>query len=344
MYETTENNFLIPPMTGDLIFCTGNPLIEAAQALPAFSTKNITHVAIMVSSTEIAEAMIKKSVGVVSFKNWAEERHKNNPNETNVVLRTSVCAEKPLVIQRRIAYYLEEPYRIEDIFDWTKAGTSICTSFVAKVLSTAGIVAEPSARKGLLPGSLFKYLQGKDFYEVDTRAFFAGSELNGAHEFFESTVQLLDILDNLTPALAEFQAKMMGWTSVVERDMKSNPFSSLGKWRQIAQGDVVPFGMEVIETCKSLLKCIQMLEQRGPRNWNDDFSKHEEKIETMRQGAAELFDVVTNLSEHLSKSKLIEAVGRRPTELSDKIYENVNLYIRGVQMATASMRAILEMT
>lgn len=344
MNKTTESNFLIPPMTGDLVFCTGNPLIKSMQTLPTFSTKKITHVAIMASPSEIAEAMIGQDVSVVSLESWAKERHKNNPNETNVVLRSRAIANKPLAIQRRITYYLEEPYRIQNIFDWTQAGTSICTSFVAKVLSTADILAEPSLRNGLLPGRLFKHLKENNFYEVDAHGFFDGSKLYSMHEFFESTTKLLDILDEHSPVLAEHQAKMIGWTSVVESDLKSDPFTSLGKWRQIANGDIVPFGMEVVETCKSLLKCIQILEQRGPRNWKADFSEHEEKIKTLRQGAAELFTLISHLSEHLSKNKLTEAAGREPIELNDKIYKNVDLYIRGVQQATATIRAILNIT
>jgi hypothetical protein len=344
MDSLEEMTFPIPPITGDVIFCTGNSLIKSAQALPVFSNREITHVAIMASSSEVAEAMIKRTVSVSSFGDWFAERRSNGKKEEHFILRSEAAIKRGLDIQRRIAFYLEEPYWIRNLLDWTKPGTSICTSFVGKVLSTANVVTEPRGKNVFLPGRLFEHLKRQDFQIIPKNAFILGAKRQADHSFFESTTKLMDILDELEPALADTQRQMVGWTSVVEVDMKKDPFTALGVWLDIADKALVPFGEELAQTCKTLMECIALLEARGPRNWQVDFPAHEARIELLRRLAAEHYELVSLFSKYLSNEYLQKSVGNQPIKANKKIYANVAMHLGGANMAANTIRAILGVT
>lgn len=332
------------PFAGDVIFCTGNSLIKSAQSLPAFSNRKKTHVAIMVSPTEIAEGMYKKEIEVVPFDKWLEGRRSQNKEEEHFILRSQSAMKKTLDIQRRVAFYLEEPYEFRSALNWDESGGSICTTFATKVLSTSCTITEPRGKDIVLPGRLYKYLLQNGFKHVRSEEFFEGAKLESGQSFYQSTKRLNEILDDIVIEITATQRDMVGWFSVIEKDFRIDPFTVMATFHDIAGENVYSFGNALANTCQVLIGSISLLTRRGPHNWKEKFSVHESKIDLLNKLASEHYALIKAFDKYFSQDHLNNYKGIKPIKIDKKIYTNIVQYLRLTTMASATIGAILNTT
>ncbi len=215
---------------------------------------------------------------------------------------------------------------------------------------TANVTPHLQGRSILLPGKLFKELKASGFSEVSSEGFFNGARKMSEHSFFDSNVELNEILDKLELELSDVQRQMVGWLSVVEQDLKEDPISYLIVWVNIADKDIYSFVLDLSETCKKFLYCIGLAQERGPKNWQVDFERHNQRIELLRMLAAEHYHLIRIFSErlafaeHLSREDLESALPNASSVSLSKTYINIAYYLASVALAAGSIRTILGVT
>lgn len=293
----------------------------------------------MASSTEISEGMIGRHIEVRSFRDWLKSRKK----ESYFILRPPNFTET-LNIQRRIAFYLNEPYRLGAVIDWMKPGGSVCTSYVAKILVTANVAPQLKGRSLIFPGALYRRLKELGFKEIPSGAFFVGSRAIPNQRSFDTKLRLFQLLNKIQPVLEDACHKMTGWTTIIEANIRNNPTTQLALWSEIAGNNFDAFYLELAETCSLLLQCVKLLKDRGPTNWKDGFADHDKLIKLLTQIAAEHYVLMSIFEKFLSMEAPIPSAKPILNASDVAIYKEIITYLQIAILSARNFRAILGVT